>query len=293
MLCVYGWDNLTNKGLMHTPPDRVVVWNEAQRHEAMELHRVAGDSIVIAGAWPYDHWFGWRASRSQAELCDQLGLPPGRRMILYVCSSRFIAERERAVVESWVRALRAVDDPALATANVIVRPHPLNLAEWLDPGFAELPGVAVFPRGGADPVDNAARTDYFDSIANADAVVGINTSALVESAILDRPALALPAPGFRPTQEQLPHFRQMVGARGMLTVSESIAEHLDDLSRALADAPAGARRRRRFVETFIRPNGGTPTPTERVVAVVRELLGSTGVEADEGADSAAASRMPT
>ena len=49
-----------------------------------------------------------------------------------------------------------------------------------------------------------AKTDYFDSVAHADAVVGVNTSALIESAIVDRPALAFPAPEFRSSQDELP-----------------------------------------------------------------------------------------
>lgn len=197
-------------------------------------------------------------------------------MILYVCSSRFIAERERAAVARWVRALRSCEDPRVATANVIVRPHPLNGDEWSNPSLGDLTGVAVFPPRGSDPVDDASRADYFDSIANADAVVGVNTSALIESAIVDRPALALPAPEFRSSQQELPHFRQLVGERGMLTVSESIAEHLAELSRALADASVGAAQRRRFVERFLWPRGSNPSPTERVIAAVEELLDQPG-----------------
>jgi hypothetical protein len=273
MLCVHSWDNLTNKGLMHALPDRMVVWNETQRREAIELHRVPAESVLVAGAWPYDHWFGWRASRSREELVAELGLPADRAMILYVCSSRFIARRERAAVTRWVRALRASDDPRLASANVVVRPHPLNGGEWPDRSLQGLPGVAVFPPGGADPVDDRSRSDYFDSIACSDAVVGVNTSALVESAIVGRPALALPAAEFRSSQDELPHFRELAGDRGMLLVSESIGDHVAQLSRVLADPTAATEHRRRFVEMFVRPGEDDSSPTERVVAAVEDLLG--------------------
>lgn len=278
MLCVHSWDNLTNRGLMHASPDRVAVWNDAQRSQAVALHGTRADSVVVTGAWPYDHWFGWRASRSRAQLCRQLGLPAGRAMILYTCSSRFIAERERPAVVRWVRALRSSPDPRVGTANVIVRPHPLNGEEWSGPSLEGLPGVAVFPPGAAEPLDEASRADYFDSIVHADAVVGVNTSALIESVILDRPALAFPGPDFRSSQEELPHFRQLVGEEGVLKVSTSMAEHLVQLGNALADASAESVRRRRFVETAIRPRGGSPTATERVVAVLDEVLDVAGTE---------------
>jgi hypothetical protein len=272
MLCVHGWDNLTNKGLMHARPDSVMVWNAAQRREAIELHGAAPDSVVVAGAWPYDHWFGWHARRSRADLCRHLGLPGDRAIILYVCSSRFIAERESRAVVRWVRAIRSANDPRVAAANVIVRPHPLNGDEWGEPSLPELPGVRVFPPRGADPVDVESRSDYFDSIANADAVVGINTSALIESAIVGRPALALPDPEFRSSQDELPHFRELAGERGIVKVAASMDEHLAQLGEALSDPAAEAARRQRFVETFIRPRGDSPPPCERVAAAIEQLL---------------------
>ena len=157
MLCVHSWDNLTNKGLMHAQPDRVVVWNEAQRSEAVDLHGAAPDSIVATGAWPYEHWRGWRASGSRAEFCGRLGLPAERAMILYVCSSRFIVERERSAVARWVRALRSAADERVARASIVVRPHPLNGDEWGAGSLGDLRGVAVFPPGGAEPVDDASQ----------------------------------------------------------------------------------------------------------------------------------------
>ncbi|MFL5892018.1 MAG: hypothetical protein ACJ75I_04680, partial [Solirubrobacterales bacterium] len=269
--CVYSWDNLTNRGLMHAQPDRVAVWNEEQGRQAVELHGAARESVVVTGAWPYDHWPSWRPSRSREELLGQLGLETERATILYACSSPFIAEREREAVERWLRALRSAGDERVANANVIVRPHPLNSAQWNDAVPAE-PAVVIFPPAGADPVDEASRADYFDSIIHADAVVGVNTSALIESTILDRPALAFPGPTFRSSQEELPHFRRLVGEPDAVRASASMDEHLGQLCDALADPGRGAPRRRRFVETFIRAPGGGGSATDRLVAAVEELL---------------------
>jgi hypothetical protein len=272
LFCVYSWDNLTNRGLMHARPDRIAVWNDAQRNQVIVLHGARPDTVEVTGAWPYDHWFGWRESRSRTELCGQLGLDAGRAVILYACSSRFIAEREWPAVVEWLRVLRSSPDSRVATANVIVRPHPLNGDEWRDCSPRHTPGLAVFPPGGADPVDAPSRTDYFDSIRLADAVVGVNTSVLIESAILDRPALAFPAPYFRSSQDELPHFRELIGEAGILRVSSSMDEHLSQLSEALAGPSEGSALRRRFVNTAIRPRGDSPSPSERVATAVEELL---------------------
>jgi hypothetical protein len=283
MLCVHSWDNLTNKGVMHAQPDRVVVWNEAQRCEAIELHGAAPASIVVAGAWPYDHWFGWEARRSRADLCRELGLPGQAALLLYACSSEFIARDERAAVIRWLRALRSSGDPRLEGAGVIVRPHPLNAGEWGEGSLAELPGATVFPPRGSDPVDDASRSDYFDSMALADAVIGINTSALLEAALLGRPALALPDPEFVASQDELPHFRLLAGVSGAVTVAPSTAEHLVQLADALSAPDGGAVARRRFVDELIRPHGDEPAPSTRVVEAIEELLA--GVSVAEGGPS--------
>src|SRR5204863_380914 len=48
MACMYSWDSLTNRGLMHAVPDRVAVWNDAQGSLAVELHGARREAIVVA-----------------------------------------------------------------------------------------------------------------------------------------------------------------------------------------------------------------------------------------------------
>src|SRR5437763_14003118 len=272
MLCLHSWDNLTSKGLMHAVPDRIAVWNATQREAAITLHGAPPESVVVTGAWPYDHWFRWEPSRTRDELFEQLGLPVDRAMILYTCSSRFIAEREPEAVARWLAALRSSDENRLAEANVIVRPHPYNGDEWTTQPLNDAPGVAIFPPGGADPADDRSRADYFDSMIHADAIVGINTSALLESAIVGRPALAFPAPEFHASQDELPHFRELVGAEGVLRTSRSMAEHIGQLADTLADRERDDETRQRFVGRFIVPNLSGKSPRERLVDEIEALV---------------------
>src|SRR4029453_15412487 len=59
-LCVYSWDNLTNKGLIQDPPEGVPFWNPPMKEEAVRLHGVPAERVVVTGAAAYDHWFIWR-----------------------------------------------------------------------------------------------------------------------------------------------------------------------------------------------------------------------------------------
>jgi hypothetical protein len=94
VLGVGSWDHLTTKGLIHEVPDRVLVWNEAQKQEAIELHGVPADRVLVTGSQAYDHWFAATSSLDREAFCAQVGLDPGRPMLLYLCSSPFIAPYE-------------------------------------------------------------------------------------------------------------------------------------------------------------------------------------------------------
>ena len=48
-----------------------------------------------------------------------------------------------------------------------------------------------FPRRGYNPIDPDNRADFFDSIYHSAAVVGINTSAMIEAAIIGRPVFSM------------------------------------------------------------------------------------------------------
>jgi hypothetical protein len=149
-LCVYSWDNLTNKGLIHDELDLVTVWNEPMKREAVTLHGVPEQCVRVTGAPAYDHWFAWTPQRTRDELCAQVGLDPARPYLLYLCSSRFIAPEEVPFVRRWIAAIRE-RSPRLARVGVVIRPHPQNAEQWRAAELGGLDQVVVWPRAGANP----------------------------------------------------------------------------------------------------------------------------------------------
>src|SRR5439155_4640474 len=128
------------------------------------------------GAAAYDHWFESQPRESRLEFCARIGLPAGRPYILYVCSSRFIAPQEVEFIRRWVTELRASSE-TLRDVSVLVRPHPQNFKQWKTAQLTDLERVTVWPREGANPLDEESRAEYHDSIYHSAAVVGVNTSA--------------------------------------------------------------------------------------------------------------------
>jgi hypothetical protein len=263
-LCVASWDNLTNKGLLHDQPELVTVWNDAQRREAEALHGVPDGRVAVTGAEAYDHWFGWRPSRTRAEVCEAAGLPDGP-YVLYAASSSFLAPDEGSWIVRWARAVRATG------AGIVVRPHPL--AELRADRVSELEslGAAVWPRDGANPIDGGSRADYFDSMHHASAVVGINTSAMIEAAILRKPVLTVLVPEFERGQTGTLHFGHLlVEHGGPATAAPTLQEHVGQLASTLAGDPPHAPVEE-FLTAFVRPFGLDEPASPRLVDALEGL----------------------
>ncbi len=273
-LCVASWDHLTTKGLMRLHPDRIFVWNEMQKREAVKYHHVAGYSVRVTGAHPFDRWFEWEPSTTRGEFCAKVGLSGEKPYILFVGSTGSISapEAEIEYVLEWIRRIRAAGDPALRDVAVLIRPHPYNPGTWADIDLSELGDVAVWPKNGSNPVDDNDRRDYFDSLYHSAVVVGVNTTAMIEAAIVDRPVHTIRTSDFRDTQGGTLHFHYLLEEReGFVRSADDFEEHLDQLAGSLADPDVAHRRNTAFVRSFIRPHGPS-TPCTPITSRQIEVL---------------------
>ena len=273
-ICVASWDNLSSKQLIRGVPDLVMVWNEIQRREAVELHGIPSDRVVVTGAQCYDHWFSWGA-RPREHFCREVGLDAKRPFLLYVGGALFPASiTEPEFVRRWIGRVRASQDLELRGAGILIRPHPKRGEEWRDFALAGLDGVAIWPAGGGRmPVATEDRQDYYDSIHHSAGVVGVNTSAMIEAGIVGRPVHALYVPEFAGSQQGTLHFRYLVEAGGgLLRVAHDFDEHLAQLAEAVRRRGEGFDRTA-FLEAFVRPHGvevpATPIFVDEVVRLAQ------------------------
>jgi hypothetical protein len=269
--CVASWDNLTNKGLLKFVPERVFVWNDTQRREAAELHGIPPERVVATGAQLFDPWFERKPSSSRAEFVRRVGLEPAPPYVLYVCSNPAMTEiPEAGFVAGWVEALRTSPNDRLRTLGIVVRPHPNEADRWRDVDLSRFENVAVWPPQGTSVTTDEARADFFDSLAHSEAVVGINTTAMIEAAIVGKSVLTVLAPEF--AQESTLHFDYLLEQNGgFLHVASSLEEHVRQLENVLDEDTEGAERRRRFVESFVRPHGLERPATPILADAVEEL----------------------
>ena len=265
-LCVWSWDHLSSKALIRETPDRVFVWNPTQKQEAIALHGLPADRIVVTGAQCFDQWFDRQPSRDRATFCGQVGLPSSPPFVLWVCSALFQGSPvEAQFVLKWIHALRNSSSDRLRTAPILVRPHPSRLAEWQD---VELSGLNAVLWGG-NPIDAQSRADYFDSLYHSAAVVGINTSAFIEAGIVGRPVHTIIDPEMESNQLGTVHFNYLLNAGGgLLEVAHGFDDHLQKLDITLAK---GAHEVKPFVREFVRPNGLNVAATPLFIESVESM----------------------
>jgi hypothetical protein len=271
---IMSWDHLSSKALLHLQPDQVLVWNPIQKREAVEMHGVPAERIVVTGAQCYDQWFTRTPERSRDAFCLAMGLRADRPFVLWVHSALTPAPSppEPELVQRWIAALRASADPALRQLGVLVRPHPERAKEWAGISL-DADNVAFH---GRNPIDHDSKNDYFESLYYSSAVVGLVTTAFVEAAVIGRPVLTMTLPEYRMHQEEMIHFQYLttVGG-GLLHSAPDLEAHLRQLSDALSHSVSldGARddRNRRFVAEFVRPAGLDVAATPAFVDAIEAL----------------------
>lgn len=254
VLCVASWDNLTSKGTVRVMPDRVTVWNETQRAEALELHRMPARQIDVTGAQPFDRWFDRTPSLDRTVFCRSVGLGDDRPYLLWVGSTRqgMDPRAEPALVRDWVHALRASGNRELGGIAVLVRPHPTTLETWRD---IEIDGATIWRRDEPLPVRGSARSAYFDGLHHAAALVGINSSAMLEAAIVGIPVHTIELNEWRPMQRDLRHFGYLLLENGgFVRSASSLERHVTLLAEDLRSEAAWRPAQEAFVRRFVRPH---------------------------------------
>jgi hypothetical protein len=264
---VFSWDNLSTKGLIHVQPDGVLVWNEQQRREAIEMHHVPHDRVVVTGAPRFDEFFEMTPMATRQVFCDTHGLDVRQPVITYLCSSEFVAGSEPEFVSRWIGEVRQV--PSLQSCNVLIRPHPRQQKPWkaFRPPAARV--AVAWPQA-----INSDQT-LFDTVYHSAAVVGLNTSAQLEAAIVGRPVLTILAPEFAAGQHGTLHFSYLLKQHGgFVDVAPDFETHRQQLADAVAGRydPAVVRD---FVERFLRPRGLDSAATPHMVDAIEQFAPAT------------------
>lgn len=279
VLAVASWDNLTNKGVIKVLPDYVAVWNSHMATEAVELHAVPSERIWVTGATVFDPWFKRRPTRDRESFCRAAGLDPRQRILVYMCSSESIAgPDEYRIVRHWMDGLDGARLEEVRSANIVVRQHPMNLAGWQQAGNVGLGRAAIWPASPRHPTTEEGRAEFYDTLFHADAIVGLNTSAMIEAAILRKPVLTFRGHAAEGSQTGNQHFKYLA-SRGPVIEASGLGEHVEQLCAVMTGKSEHERRCNEFISDFVRPNGPETSASSLLARRLLEIIDTKMLEA--------------
>ena len=113
---VYSWDNLSSKSDCFCRFDRIAVWNNIMKRDAVELLGYDEQQVAVVGAPQFDIYHQYKPAQKRQAFLDSLRIPPDGHYVLYAGVPR----RTTPWADTYIK--RMLD--ALPDHYVLVRIHP-------------------------------------------------------------------------------------------------------------------------------------------------------------------------
>lgn len=281
------WDNFTNKLLPVRHVDRLVVWNELMRDQAVDLHGYRLDEIRVAGTPQWDLYFRPGATTSREAFCRRIGADPARRIVTLTTTPRDLYRHHDHVLRVMIEGMRGGRWPE---SQILVRLHPRDELAAYDL-FNDTPGVIIekpfrptVRTGDGLAIDVTAdnQRHLADTMCHSDVVVNVASTIAIEAAIFDTPVVNVSFDAEAPSEfarsarryYRFTHY-QNITRHGAVRVAETPEQLVTDIGRYLADPALDREGRRRVVAEQCQFTDGRAA--QRVAQfVVEELADVTG-----------------
>ncbi len=193
MVLVSSWDNLTTSGFFPVDVDRITVWNDIMKDQAVDIHGLDAARVIVTGAPQHDAYSA-APYRPRDEFWRGLGLDPEKPVVVYATGTSGTVSREPEVVARMEEGLRRHLGSDL---QLVVRVHQLDSVERYGE-VARRPGVVVDHAGNPQvgayhdrDFDEAALRHLADTLHHADVVVNAASSISIDAAALGTPVVCV------------------------------------------------------------------------------------------------------
>jgi len=254
------WDNFTNKLLPVRRVNRLIVWNELMKRQAIEFHGYEPQDIRTTGTPQWDRYFREGVTISRDAFCATIGADPDRKLITVTTTPRALYANHDRVLQVLVDAIRHRRFPC--PAQILVRLHPRDdlhhYAEFENTPevILEKPFRPTVRAADGLTVDVTAENQQHlaDTLRHSDVIVNVASTIAVESAIFDTPVVNVAFDGVAEsefTQSARRYYRfthyANVTRRGAVQVAATPDELVAAVTRYLIDPSLDAEGRRRVM----------------------------------------------
>jgi CDP-Glycerol:Poly(glycerophosphate) glycerophosphotransferase len=282
------WDNFTNKLLPVRRVDRLLVWNELMRDQAISLHGYRAEEIRICGAPQFDAYFARGTTTTRDAFFRRIGADPARALITVTTTPRSLYAHHDHVVRQLSEAI--VSGRIARPAQVLVRLHPRDdedayrtVRTWphviVEKPFRPTVKVAD---GLAVDVMPEHQSHLADTMRHSDVAVNVASTIAIEACVFDTPVVNISFDGEQPSEYvksarryyKFTHYVNIT-RHNAARVAETPVQMIDWVNRYLGDPSLDADGRRRVVFEqcqFLDGNSGARV-AEAVVDELRGVLG--------------------
>ncbi len=254
---INSWDKLTARSMIRLLPDRLVVFNELVKKEAMDNAEMPEGRIFVAGVPQYDWHINYKPLSRQEFFRDKR-LDPTKKLIVYAPMGKAYSNSDWDIID----LLRlAIAGGTIKNAQLLVRFQPNDFTDEAElkkrPGLIyDLPGIRFSAKRGVDwDMSFDDIRGLTDTLANADLFVCYASSMSIDAAVFNKPVINI---NFEVREKELmskspTHFYRMTHYQkavktGGIRYPESREEFIRDINAYLADPKLDAAGRKRLVE---------------------------------------------
>ncbi len=227
---VNSWDKLTARSTMRLLPDRLLVYNDIVKAEAIRHGDFEPADIAVVGIPQYDLYAGYRPSARDAFM-RRIGIDPAKRFFVYAPMGEAFSSSDWDVIDMlfyWTRdgtlptdvefLVRFQPNDAVSEAELSKRP-------WL---HFDRPGRRFAATRGVDWDMSAPELEHLaDTLAHMSLLVCYASSMSVDAAVFSKPVINIdfevrPAERMakRPTQfYAMEHYKKALSSGGIRRVA--------------------------------------------------------------------------
>ena len=199
------WDNFTNKLIPVRRVNRLIVWNDLMKEQAVALHGYQPDEIRLAGTPQWDLYFRPAVLMPRDQFMQQVSADPAKKLITLTTSPFELYPHCDHVINTLMAAQAA--NRWQQPTQILVRVHPRDdRARYA--AFDHVPGVIIekpfrqtVRAGDGMAVDVTAESQRHlaNTMAHSDVVVQVASTIAIEASIFDTPVVNISFDGETPS----------------------------------------------------------------------------------------------
>jgi hypothetical protein len=187
------WDNFTNKLLPVRRVDRLIVWNELMKAQAISLHGYRDEEISVVGTPQWDLYFREGTTRSREAFFARIGADPSRKLLTLTTTPYELYPHHRHIIRHLCSAIEngAFGEPV----QLLVRVHPRDdIAQYEE--FVGLPHIHIEKPfrvtvkagdGMSADVTLENQRHLADTMLHSDVIMNVASTIAIEASIFNTP----------------------------------------------------------------------------------------------------------